>query len=124
MKIKLLAAAALMGLISATAFAQKGELTNAADNLKKYEVFKSAGEAAVLPVLKLAKESIDKAAANDKTATLPQTYAVKGAIYAIYTVKDTVPATALPLFAIAEEALKKAVETDTKGEYKDMITNA
>jgi len=123
MKIKLLVAG-LFGLLTTTAFAQKGELSNAADNFKKYQVFKSAGEAAVMPSLKLAKESIDKASANDKTATLPQTYALKGAIYAIYTVKDSVPATANPLFATAEENLKKAKEVDTKGEYKDMIEDA
>jgi len=123
MKIKLLAAG-LLGLISATAFAQQKELTNAADNLKKYEVFKSTGEANVLPRLMEAKASIDKAAVNEKTANLPQTFAIKGAIYAILTVKDTIPATSAPLFAIADEALKKAKETDTKGEFKDMITEA
>jgi len=120
MKSKLLAAG-LLSLISATAFAQQKELTSAADNLKKYEVFKSTGEANVLPSLKAAKESIDKASVNEKTATLPQTYAVKASIYSIYAVKDTVQATSAPLFATAEEALKKAKETDTKGEYKEMI---
>ena len=123
MKIKFLVAG-LFGLLTTTAFAQKGELSSAADNFKKYQVFKSAGEAAVMPSLKLAKESIDKASANEKTATLPQTYALKGAIYAIYTVKDSVPATAMPLFNTAEENLKKAKETDAKGEYKDMIEDA
>jgi tetratricopeptide (TPR) repeat protein len=120
MKIRFLVIG-LLGLVSITAYAQKGELSNAADNFKKYQVFKSAGNDAVLPSLMAAKASIDKAAVNDKTGTLPQTYALKGAIYAVLTVRDTVPATSAPLFTTAEESLKKAKEVDTKGEYKDMI---
>jgi tetratricopeptide (TPR) repeat protein len=74
--------------------------------------------------LTTAKESIDKASANEKTATLPLTYAVKGSIYSALAVQDTVPATSLPLFTTAEEALKKAKEADTKGENKKMIDEA
>jgi tetratricopeptide (TPR) repeat protein len=74
--------------------------------------------------LTTAKESIDKAAANEKTATLPLTYAVKGSIYSALAVQDTVPATSLPLFTTAEEALKKAKEVDTKSENKKMIDEA
>jgi len=121
MKIKLLAGGMLL-LMSATAFAQKGELSNAQDNFTKYEKFKMLGSNAVGLSLKAAKESIDKASANDKTATLTQTYALKGAIYAVLSVQDSVAATAAPLYATAEENLKKAKEADTKGEYKEMIT--
>lgn len=123
MKIKFLAAG-LLGLIATAAFAQKGELANAQENYTKYEKFKTLGTAAVMPSLMLAKGSIDKASVNEKTATLPQTYALKAGIYAILAVKDTVQATSAPLFAIAEEAIKKVKETDTKGEYANIVIEA
>jgi hypothetical protein len=123
MKINLLAAS-LLSLISATAFAQKSELSSAQDNYTKYQAFKTASPAMAAPIINNAKTSIDKAAANDKTANLPQTYALKGAIYATLAVLDTVPATSAPLFVTAEEALKKAKEIDTKGDYKAMIDDA
>jgi len=124
MKIKILVVT-LMGLITtATAFAQKGELSNAQENYDKYQKFKAAGPALSLPSLTVAKTSIDKASTNEKTANLPQTYALKGAIYASLALKDTVAATSAPMFATAEEAIKKAKELDTKGEYKNMLTEA
>lgn len=123
MKIKLLAAS-LLSLLSATVFAQKSELSSAQDNYTKYQAFKAASPAMAAPIINNAKTSIDKAAANDKTANLPQTYALKGAIYATLAERDTVPATSAPLFATAEEALKKAKELDTKGDYKAMIDDA
>jgi tetratricopeptide (TPR) repeat protein len=125
MKIKLLMAG-LLGLVSATAFAQKGELNTAKEEYEKYSGLR--GQPAMLAMagksLTTAKESIDKAAANDKTATLPLTYAVKGSIYSALAVQDTVATTSLPLFNTAEEALKKAKEVDTKGENKKMIDEA
>jgi tetratricopeptide (TPR) repeat protein len=121
MKIKFLMAG-LFGLISATSFAQKGELSSAQTNFDTYEATK--GQAALaIPKLNAAKVSIDKAAAHEKTATLPQTYALKGAIYAAYADMDTVATTSLPLFNTAAESLKKAKEVDTKGEYKQLIQN-
>jgi len=123
MKIKFLMTG-LLGFISVTTFAQKGELSNAQSNFDKYEAFKQAQPALALPSLNSAKTSIDKAAANDKTAALPQTYALKSAIYASYAVNDTVQTTSLPLFNTANEALKKAKEADTKGEFKKLTDNA
>ncbi len=121
MKIKLLMAG-LLGFVSATTFAQKGELKTAQTEYEKYESLR--GTPLAKASLTTAKESIDKAAANEKTATLPQTYALKGAIYSTYANLDTVAATSLPLFTTAEEALKKAKELDTKGENKQIIETA
>jgi len=123
MKIKLLIAG-LLGVVSATAYAQKGELSNANDSYVKYNTFKAAGPALSLPSLKSAKASIDKAAVNDKTATLPQTYALKAAIYAVLALQDTVRANSAPLFAIADEAATKAKELDTKNEFKALLDDA
>jgi hypothetical protein len=109
MKIKFLMAG-LFGLISATSFAQKGELSSAQTNFDTYEATK--GQAALaIPKLNAAKVSIDKAAVHEKTATLPQTYALKGAIYAAYADMDTIATTSLPLFNTAAESLKKAIQT-------------
>jgi tetratricopeptide (TPR) repeat protein len=123
MKIKFLMTG-LLGLMTATTFAQKGELNNAQSNYDKYEAFRSAQPKLAMPSLDAAKTAIDKAAANEKTATLPQTYALKSAIYASYALADTVPTTSLPLFNAANDALKKAKETDTKGEFKKLTDNA
>ncbi len=76
-------AAGLLGLISAGAFAQKSELSNAQTKFDDYETTRGvpAMVARANTSLTDAKTSIDKAAANEKTASLPQTYALKGAIY-------------------------------------------
>ncbi|HMG09184.1 MAG TPA: tetratricopeptide repeat protein [Mucilaginibacter sp.] len=125
MKIKLLMAG-LLGLVSATTFAQKGELSTAKSEYDNYEGLRNSKATLAVAVKSLAtaKTSIDKASANEKTATLPQTFALKGAIYSSLAVQDTVPATSLPLFTTAEESLKKAKELDTKGENKQLISNA
>jgi hypothetical protein len=125
MKIKFLMAS-LLGLITVTAFAQKGELSTAETEFNKYDQLKTNKGMATLAKTSLtaAKTSIDKAAANDKTAALPQTYALKGSIYSALAIADTVAATSTPLFTTAEEALKKAKEVDTKGEYKKMVDQA
>ncbi len=125
MKINLLITG-LLGLITVTAFAQKGELSTAQSEYSKYQTLKGnkATGALALTSLKTAKESIDKASANEKTSALPLTYALKGSIYASIAFNDTVPATSMPSFTIAEEALKKAKELDTKGENKKMLEDA
>lgn len=122
MKIKFLIAGTL-SLFSATVFAQKGELSTAQTEYDKYETFRQNKAMASMAgtSINTAKASIDKAAANEKTATLPQTYALKGAIYSALAYNDTVAATSQPLFATASEAVKKAKEADTKGEYKKLI---
>src|ERR1700760_274999 len=93
MKIKVLMAA-LLGLVTTTAFAQKGELSNAQSSYEKYDQLSRANFALAKPSLLDAKTSIDKASANAKTAALPQTYALKAAIYASLAYRDTVSATA------------------------------
>jgi tetratricopeptide (TPR) repeat protein len=127
MKIKLLMAG-LLGLVSATTFAQKGELRNAQSSYNDYDV--SKGSKIALLVTKAntslndAKTAIDKASANEKTANLPETYALKGAIYAALANQDTIPATAAPLLGTAKDAISKAKELDTKGENKKLIQEA
>src|SRR5215469_16735483 len=125
MKIKFLMIG-LLGLISAGAFAQKGELKNADESYNNYTVESGQKLLATKAATDIndAKTAIDKAAANDKTATLPQTYALKAAIYATIAVTDTVPAHADPLLSAAKEALQKAKDADTKGDYKKLTNDA
>ncbi|TFF39619.1 tetratricopeptide repeat protein [Mucilaginibacter psychrotolerans] len=119
MKIKFLIAG-LLGLISVTAFAQKGDVNNAQSEFDKFQLIKQGTLATT--ALANAQASIDKAIANPKTATWPQAYALKGAIYANLAVQEKTPATATTLFGNAEEALKKAKELDTKNEYAKIIS--
>src|ERR1700748_941517 len=127
MKITLLTAG-FLSLISVAAFAQKGELNNAQGEDKNYEVSSGSKIPALLTKantnLDNAKAAIDKASTNAKTAELPQTYAIKGAVYSALAYRDTVPSTSAPLFATADEALKKAKDLDTKGENKEWIEKA
>ncbi|MCO5935048.1 hypothetical protein NAF17_05820 [Mucilaginibacter sp. RB4R14] len=123
MKIKFLMLG-LLSLITATTFAQKGELNTAQTEYEKFEALRQAQPAMAIPSLKKAKESIDKASANEKTAALPQTYAVKANIYGTLAELDSVVTTSLPLFTTAAEAAAKAKELDTKGENKKLIDNA
>ena len=123
MKIKFLMIG-LLSLASVAAFAQR-TLKDAQEAYDQYDVAKNGGAitaAKAKTSLDDAKTAIDKAAANDKTATLPQTYALKGAIYAALAEKDSVTTTAEPLLSAAKDALKKAKDADTKGEYTKLIT--
>lgn len=113
--------AGLLGLISATTFAQKGELSNAQSEFDKYEAFLKIQPATAYTNLANAKTAIDKAAANEKTSGLAQTFALKGNIYAGLALKDS---TAAPtLIPVADEALKKAATLDAKGDQKKLIEN-
>jgi hypothetical protein len=126
MKIKFLMIG-LFSLVSATtAFAQKGALRDAQDAFDKYtiEATQKILAAKATSDLNEAKTAIDKAASNAKTATMAQTYALQGAIYAAMAVRDTVPTTAAPLLTTAQDAIKKAKDADTKGEYKKIIDKA
>ncbi|QHS57134.1 hypothetical protein GWR56_16905 [Mucilaginibacter sp. 14171R-50] len=122
MKVKFLMTG-ILACLTATTFAQKGELNTAQSEYEKYVGLKSQ-PALAMPSLTKARQAIDKAAANEKTANLPQTYAVKAGIYGSLAELDTVATTSLPLFNTAAEALKKAKELDTKGENKQLIENA
>lgn len=128
MRIKLLLTG-IMGLVWATAaFAQKGELINAQEEYGNFSPLRGqkTGLLATKATTSLnnAKASIDKAAVHPKTANLPATYAVKSAIYASLALRDTVVSTSMPLFATADEALKKAKELDTKNENKKYTDEA
>lgn len=127
MRIKLLITGVL-GLVSATVFAQKGELSNAQEQYGSFSALRNQkdGPLAVKATTSIneAKTSIDKASTNAKTNTLPATFAVKAEIYASLALREKEPAQATPLFATAEDALKKAKELDTKGENKKAIDEA
>jgi|SRR6185312_6170144 len=129
MKIKLLMAC-LLGFVSAATYAQKGELNNAQSEYDNYSV--SSQSAQKIPMLKAkaksslanAKTSIDKASTNQKTATLPQTFALKAAIYGALAMEDSVKTTTATDYATASDALKQAKVADTKHEYAKLINDA
>lgn len=113
MKIKFLITA-LFAFIAISAFAQKGELNDAKDDYTKYDGLK-VNMALAKPALTSAKGHIDKAAANAKTATLPETYALKAAIYGSLASNDDDAAASTADYNTAQEALNKANAADTKG---------
>lgn len=125
MKIKFLIAGTL-SLFSATVFAQKSELNTAQTEYDKYETFRQNKAMASMAgtSINTAKTSIDKAAADSKTGVMPQTYALKSAIYGALAYNDTVATTSAPLYNASLEAMKKAKELDTKGEYKKLTDAA
>ena len=118
MKTKFVIAGIFALAVSATAFAQKSELANAKTEYDKFTVVRTGKLAATS--LNTAKESIDKAAANDKTAQMPQTYALKAAIYSSLA-NDSTQANRNNLVTTAQEAYKKAQDADTKGENKKLL---
>lgn len=127
MKIKFLIAG-LLCLSATTTFAQKYELSFAKDQFDNYiklgkgTVKATASEAD--KSLVVAKEKLDKAAANSKTAQLPQTYALKAAIYATFLMREPDSLKAIPYFNKADSALIKAKELDVAGENKALISEA
>lgn len=124
MKIKLLMVG-LLGLISATTFAQKGELNNAQDSYNQYQVSSGSTVAVIAAKAKAsltdAKTSIDKASTNAKTSALPLTVALKAAIYSSLALADSVQSNAAVEFNTASEALKQAKTLDTKNENAKLI---
>lgn len=123
MKIKFLITG-ILSLATIATFAQKRELENADDKFKSYDIARlnklTASQAAT--DLNDAKTSIDKAAANEKTGNLPQTYALKGVIYAALSVDTTQKASQAANFKTATEALTKAKSLDSaKNENKKTI---
>ena len=122
MKIKVLIAA-LLAFTATGAFAQKGELNNANEQYSKFDVARGNMTLAK-PFITEAKTSIDKASANQKTAGLAQTAALKAAIYASLSATDADASAAASDYATATEALKKARELDTKNEFTTLIQHA
>ncbi|HTI61636.1 tetratricopeptide repeat protein [Mucilaginibacter sp.] len=123
MKIKVLMTALVMSYTALGAFAQKRELDNANENYTKFQGLR-ANMTLAKPSLTLAKTSIDKAAENSKTSGLPQTFALKAAIYASLSTTDADASAAASDYATAADALKKARELDTKNENTALIQNA
>ncbi|WP_342644319.1 hypothetical protein [Mucilaginibacter sp. CSA2-8R] len=125
MKIKFLIAGTL-SLFSATVFAQKSELNTAQTEYDKYETFRQNKAMASMAgtSINTAKTSIDKASADSKTGAMAQTFALKSAIYGALAYNDTVATTSTPLYNTSLEAMKKAKELDTKGEYKKLTDAA
>jgi len=126
MKIRILfVSAGLATLFVAPVFAQKGELSNAKSAFETYDALRTANNGPLVKSsLSKAKIAIDKASQNDKTSTLPETYALKAAIYAHTAMADTIESTSAPIFGAAEEALIKAKELDTKKENEKFLTSA
>jgi len=122
MKIKTLTTA-LLTFVAAGAFAQKGELSKATDAYTKFDGLRS-NMALAKPSLGEAKTSIDKAATNAKTSALPETLALKAAIYASLAGTETDPAAISSDIATSQDALTKAKAADTKNENTNMIKHA
>lgn len=122
--------ACLLGLVATATYAQKGELNNAQTEYDSYYVTSVTGQkvpmfkARAKTSLNNAKTSIDKAAVNQKTATLPLTYALKSAIYAALATEDSVQTTSATAYATGAEALKQATVADTKKENSKLIDDA
>ena len=125
MKIKFLIIG-LLGLISINGFAQESALKDAQENYDTYTVTNTQKLLAAKAKASIedAKAAIDKASVNEKTATLPYTYALTGAIYAAMATMDTSGITGAPLSTHAKEAIKKAQAVDKKGDFKKLITDA
>jgi tetratricopeptide (TPR) repeat protein len=125
MKIRILfVSAGLATLFAAPVFAQKGELAEAKKGFETYDALRAANNGPLVKsALTKAKIAIDKAAQNDKTSALPETYALRAAIYAHTAMADTIEATSSPIFAAAEEALAKAKALDTKNENEKYFTS-
>jgi len=119
MKIKSFILAAVFTATSVMVFAQKGEVASAKKNYDSFVQLKDANSMALaMPSLKTAKISVDKAVANDKTATDPAAWTYKALIYGELALLDSVPATSKPLFTESQNAYKKAVEFDKDGANK------
>ncbi|MBS1533200.1 MAG: tetratricopeptide repeat protein [Bacteroidetes bacterium] len=122
MKIKILTSA-LFTFVAVSAFAQKGELNTAKEEYTKFDGLR-ANMALAKPSLANAKTAIDKASTNQKTSALPETIALKAAIYASLASIDTDPTAAASDLATAQDALAKAQAADTKNENTNMIKHA
>jgi tetratricopeptide (TPR) repeat protein len=124
MKIKSFILAAVFSASTLLAFAQKGEISSAKSNYEKFVSLKEAASLLLaMPNIKLAKTSIDKAVANEKTSGDPTAWTYKSMIYGELALLDTVPARSKPLFDEALAAYKKAVGLDIAGLNKVNLDN-
>lgn len=119
MKIKSFILAAVFTASSVMVFAQKGEVALAKKNYDSYVSLKEANSMPLaLPSLKSAKAAVDKAVANEKTASDAAAWTYKALIYGEMALMDSVPTTSKPLFTESQSAYKKAVELDKDGANK------
>jgi tetratricopeptide (TPR) repeat protein len=109
------------------AFAQKSEINSAKQNYSLYEVglqTKSPMKKQ-LELLKLAKESTDKAIINDKTKDNSELWAYRSIIYSAIAITDTLnKANSEAAFKAAQEAVASAKVFDTKKENTKFIESA
>jgi tetratricopeptide (TPR) repeat protein len=109
------------------AFAQKSEINSAKQNYALYEVglqTKSPMKKQ-LELLKLAKESTDKAIINDKTKDNSELWAYRSIIYSAIAITDTLnKANSEAAFKAAQEAVASAKVFDTKKENTKFIESA
>ncbi|MFD2871579.1 tetratricopeptide repeat protein [Mucilaginibacter ximonensis] len=126
MRFKFLLAGVLSVVISTASFAQQYRVKHAADAYDSYLKLNrnTATFAEADKSLIEARESLDIAAANSKTADLPQTLALKAAIYATLAVRDTNKKNNVPFFNKADSAYKKGKELDTQGANKAIFDDA
>ncbi len=121
MKIRLLTAFFAFSVLGA--FAQQRAIDDAKDNYSKYDIARG-NQLLAKPFLLNAKASIDKAAANSKTATLPAMYATQAMVYASLAAVETDASVAATEYATASDAIKKAQAGDTKNENTNVILHA
>ena len=126
MRFKFLLTGILGVAISTTSFAQQYRVKHAQEAYDKYTVLNKnkATYTEADNSLQEARQSLDIAAANSKTAGLPQTLALKAAIYSTFALRDTVKKNTLPYFNKADSAYKSGKQADTKGEFKTLFDEA
>lgn len=111
----------------AIAVAQKSEILAAKNSYALFEFAMTTKTelSKKLETLNLAKASIDKATANEKTKSNAEAWTYKAIIYSAIAVNDTINvANANDAFTIAKEAATKARELDTEKKNTVNIENA
>lgn len=125
MRLKFLLAG-LLTVASTATFAQKWKVNSAKekyDNYLKLNTNKATFAEADKNLLE-AQNEVNQSLNNKTSAAMPLTYAVRAAIYATLSMRDTVKAKTLPLFNTADSTLKVAKQMDTSGENKALIDDA
>jgi len=125
MRLKFLLAG-LLTIASTATFAQKWRVTSAKEKYENYlklNTNKATYEEADKNLIE-AHTEIDQALTNKTSVAMPLTYAVRAAVYATLSMRDTVKAKTLPLFNTADSSLTVAKKMDTGGENKTLIDDA
>lgn len=109
--------------ISVSAFGQKSAVRSAQADYDSYSTLASASPKLAEPKLKSAKDAIDKAVVNEKTATDPMAWTYKALIYGSLAATDSSSASS-QLASEAVTALAKAKQLDADGKMKENIQKA